>query len=266
VIPLRDSANTANAIETARNAGFDAGNKGNVAGFSTDRVLANYRDWAQQAERLLGNVFTRDAVDDLVRTQRFWTLQSATGEEPLLISMVLAELAERRQAMEDLVTQLCKVHARWCQAGFDSIAVADTNMFLRAEAPFEEVDWLGTVGGSALRLVLPIAVVHELDRLKRQGNNTTQSMARQSLRWLYQNLPRDPAGRTGELAAAPGVTVEVFVHDGPTRSPDVDALTIDVARWLGIVSDVPVKLVTRDLGMRLRAQTIGVHAVQLPDD
>lgn len=49
--------------------------------------------------------------------------------------------------------------------------------------------------------MVPLVVVHELDCLKRQGNSTTATLARTSLRWLIDILPRDPRGRSGPLTA-----------------------------------------------------------------
>ena len=46
---------------------------------------------------------------------------------------------------------------------------------------------------------------------------------------------------------------------------DADGLIIRFTRQLSRVSELPTKLVTRDLGMRLRAAGLGVDAVQLPD-
>jgi predicted ribonuclease YlaK len=107
--------------------------------------------------------------------------------------------------------------------------------------------------------VVPLIVVHELDALKYQ--NSTRDAARSALRWLYGSLPRDPARR----AAITDGTLEVLVHDGPLRV-DPDAVVIDVARWLGTVGTTPVRLVTRDLAMRVRAQAAGVQVAYLDGD
>lgn len=114
--------------------------------------------------------------------------------------------------------------------------------------------------------MVPLIVVHELDRLKRQGNSTTAALARTSLRWLLDVLPRDPQARSGPLTAAtPSTTVEAYVHDGPSRPEDADGLIITVTAWLATVSSRSTLLITRDLGMRLRAMALGVDARQVPD-
>jgi len=172
---------------------------------------------------------------------------------------------ERRQrALDALAAEL---EGERLRSGASTLVVPDTNLFLQKDAPVAEIDWPSLVqGDDAVRLVVPLVVVHELDRLKRQGNSTTATLARTSLRWLLDVLPRDPQARSGPLSAvARSTTVEVYVHEGPSRPEDADRAIIEVTTWLATVSSQTTVLITRDLGMRLRAVALGVDARQLPD-
>jgi predicted ribonuclease YlaK len=149
------------------------------------------------------------------------------------------------------------------------LVVPDTNLFLQADAPFETIDWHAALESQRdIRLVVPLVVVHELDRLKRQGNSTTARLARAALRWLAANLPADPNGPPARVAGGgsePQTAIEVYVQDGPSRPEDADGVIIKLAQQLGRISGRPTVLVTRDLGMRVRAVAVGVNAVQLPE-
>jgi predicted ribonuclease YlaK len=136
-------------------------------------------------------------------------------------------------------------------------------------APFHGVDWPAELNSPDLdvRLVVPLIVVHELDRLKRQGNSTTAKSAHAAVRWLLDVLPHDPSQRSQPLPGSTQrrTTIEIYVHDGPTRPPDTDAVVIDFARRLRAVSEMPTVLVTRDLNMRVRAAAQSVDVRQLAD-
>ncbi|MGH3902479.1 MAG: PIN domain-containing protein [Pseudonocardiaceae bacterium] len=257
VLELRAGATGERAIETLRQAAMDAGHLGSAApGRTGAQVLDRYLSWAEDAERMLGNVLDPETVTDVIHTPRYWSLRTATGETPRLTPLVLAEAADALRRERD----------RW-RSHAAILVVPDTNMFLQQDAPFEQIDWPVAIDSRIdVRIVLPLVVVHELDRLKRQGNNTTSKLARSALRWLAANLPTDPNGRSAKLSAGhPETTVEVYVQDGPTRPEDADGLIIRFAKQLGTVAEMQTKLVTHDLGMRLRARALGVEAVQLPD-
>jgi hypothetical protein len=246
---------------------MDAGNIGSAcAGRTAVQVLDGYLSWAETAERTLCNVLDSETVTDLIHTPPYWALRTAAEGTPQLISLVLAEAGRCQRKLSEATDELRQERERW-QRYPATLVVPDTNVFLQSDAPFEQIDWPAAVGTVRdVRLVLPLVVVHELDRLKRQGNNTTSKLARSALKWLAANLPANPHGKSGRLSEGdPITTVEVYVQDGPTRPEDADGLIIRFARQLAIVAEKPTKLVTRDLGMRLRATALGVDTVQLPE-
>lgn len=267
VIALRAAADVDTAIRQLRLTAQEAANvAGGSAGRTPIQIVDHYLAWAENVERMLPNVLDVDLVDDLVHTQRYWALRTARGDEPRLTPTVLAEMERRQRALNALAAELEGERLRW-GPGASTLVVPDTNLFLPQDAPFAEIDWPSLVqSDEAVRLVVPLVVVHELDRLKRQGNSTTAKLARTSLRWLLDVLPRDPQARSGPLSAvARPTTVEAYVHEGPSRPEDADGLIIEVATWLATVSSQTTVLITRDLGMRLRAVALGVDARQLPD-
>jgi hypothetical protein len=74
---------------------------------------------------------------------------------------------------------------------------------------------------------VPIVVIYELDRLKRQGNSTTAKLARQAIKWLVATLPIDPNARSKPiLTTRPTASIEVYVHEGSSRPEDADGVIV----------------------------------------
>lgn len=264
MVPLADGASVENTLKNLRWVAQEAGNvAGTSAGRTPKEICGEYLRWAEEAERMLSYVLPPDDLTDAIHTQRYWSLRPTTGDEPRLTPTVLAELENRKRYFEGLAAELDAEGRRWSSEAA-VIVVPDTNLFLNATAPLPTIDWHGALGVQAdVRIAIPIVVIHELDRLKRQGNNTAQRGAREALRWLLKTLPKDPSARSTDESN--GISIEVYVHDGPTRPTDADATIIEIARRLDAVSGMPTRLVTRDLGMRIRAAARGVEAIQLPE-
>ncbi len=267
MIALRVGATVESVVEQLR---YVANEAGNVTGASPGRPeiqgVEDYLRWTETAERMLNNVLPPDLVSDLVHTPRYWALRAATGAETRLTPLLLEEVAARKRELDGLAAELEAERQRW-SGGQVLLVVPDTNMFLQKDAPFANIDWPSALQSETdVRIVLPIVVIHELDRLKRQGNNTTQLMARNALKWLSSTLPMTPKGPPVKISEqVPATTIEAYVTAGLSRPADADGVIIEVTDWLQAVSGRPTKLVTRDLGMRLRASARGIEAVQLPD-
>lgn len=253
------------AAEQLRKTALDAGNKvGLAAGSDGMTILTHYLDWAHQAELLLGNHFDYVQVAELVHTSHHAHLRTCHGAEPRIIQQVLDELTRRQKALDVLAGRLEALDERWrVRAGVYPIVVPDTNMFLDEDNRIETVNWAAAVNAAGARVVVPVVVLHELDRHKYLRN--TRSLARQSAKWLRQHLPPDHDRRAPHPTAAATTTLECLAHDGP-MAPDGDAVLIEVTAWLTSMADVPVRLVTRDLNMRTRAQAAGVVPIQLDGD
>jgi len=111
--------------------------------------------------------------------------------------------------------------------------------------------------------VVPIVVVHEMDRLKRTGNNEARAGARAALRWVTDRFTFDTLAEQVPLTVGSDTTVEILMDDGPSRRDDADGDIISAARTLAQLAGVRTRLATYDLGMRLRASARSVEAVQL---
>jgi hypothetical protein len=256
---LRAGANSETACTTL---GDLANQAGNARGGD---MYQGYVSWTELAERMLANEFEADVVTDLVHTLRYWTLRTVPPDTHRLPALVDAELEGRERVLRRAQAELRAEMRRW-RSEPATLVVVDTNIFLEPDRPVESIDWLRVVDSRpGVWLVVPLIVVHELDRLKRQGNSTTAKLARQAIRWLATTLPTNPDWRSHRLSgeAHRGVTVEIVVQDGPARPDDADGVIIDFARQLGTISGMATRLVTRDFGMQIRAQARGVDALLL---
>ncbi len=269
MLELREGFSAGQAVQALKDTAGDAHNAGSALARPTgEQLLTSYFTWADNAARALGNMLASDLVDDLVHTRNYWTFRSARGDEPNLFGLVLGELDQRKRAFTELAENLEREVRRW-QTPSAVLIVPDTNVFLEEDKPFQDLNWCSfTAGGASdVRVVIPLVVIHELDRLKRTGNNTTRSMARQALKYLRSKLFAGAELRLGRLNdGQPAAYVEVYVHDGPSRPDDADGVIIRFTKQLERLSAKPTKLVTYDLSMQLRAVAAGVNAVQLPDE
>jgi len=265
---FRDGADVDRVIEVLQAQGQEAQNAANNnPGRSATEMAQAYLRWTETAEGQLRNVLLVEDVAAIIYTDRHWVLARSRGDEPRLISMALAELYEQARILNAFTAELKHQRERWRYAP-GILVVPDTNVFLRPDVKVQDIDWPVAMNSRVdVRLVVPIVVVHELDRLKRQGNSTTAKAARIALRWLTEVLPPEPTARSMPWSSTnPTTTIEVYVHDGPSRPGDADGIIIDVTKWLRLVANRPAtRLVTYDLGMRLRANSQGVAVQQLPE-
>lgn len=269
-MPLFDIQGDAQtAASGLRQIADSASNSTGAAGRPSAReMLIGYLAWTEVAQVALANFVGSEQAADLIQTQGYWALRTASQDSPHLGGLVQEEIRGRVRVFNNMASTLDRERGRWAEEGA-TIIVPDTNIFLQEGKPFEAIDWPQVAGSQIpVRLALPMVVIHELDRLKRYGNNTTKSMARQALRWMTKHLPMDLNAKSEPLSASqPMTTVEVDVEDGGPKPEDADGAIIRFTKRLDVISGpLTTRLVTYDLSMQLRARALGVRAIQIPDD
>jgi hypothetical protein len=265
LIALRPGTKLTQVVET-----FDrvarAAEDGNswVSNHSQLEIVDHYLQWTEMAESQLRNVVDAEFASELVRTAGYWALRTTSRDAVRLNTLVREEYESRRRALEGLIVELRLEEKRWERKAAPLI-VPDTTMFLDKQRQFHDVNWPELAEAKIeARLVVPLIVIHELDRLKRQGNSTTAQMAKAAIKWLSDALPSDVSSISDSFGPSePKVTVEAYIHGGPARPEDADAVIIQFAGWVKATSCLPTKLVTRDLGMALRARSADVETVHV---
>lgn len=238
-----------------------------------------YLGWVDNAASRLGRVVGATIADRLVRTRGYELLLGNSGvfgaavganrpEERLLNTMVTNELTARSDVLERAIVELEKAK-RW--RSWSWLVVLDTNVFLHHPQTLEELDLAELVGArdQPVQLLVPLAVVDELDRAKR--NDKTKTRARQSLSYLIRTIEKkdgvlretDPGSNSDPARPARGpVTVEI-VSDPPghRRLPEADDEIVDRALDIQLRAGTGVTMVTYDLGMYWRATRAGLTVV-----
>jgi rRNA-processing protein FCF1 len=143
--------------------------------------------------------------------------------------------------------------------------VLDTSVFMEGQ-PFETFEWHGLAPAlaAAVRLVVPILVIEELDDLLHHKDAARREKARivtRSLIDLHRDKPTEPAS----LPALQGVTIEVILDEGwHQRRPSNDAEIIEQAlRLRGVTSD-PFFLASCDTRQMYRAGAVDLPWLQVP--
>ena len=162
--------------------------------------------------------------------------------------------------------------------GFRGIlALADTNFYLHSEQEFHELDWRTLLGARTydlIHLVIPILVVKELDKSKRnKGNKVSDTnpqlvskraqLTLKKINELFYNplhtitlIP--PDANHGEMK------ISILYHElNRVTLPDADSEILDRALTLQSISGVPVKVVTKDVNMHFTARTLSLESVLL---
>jgi hypothetical protein len=219
-----------------------------------------YLAWCADASRQLRQHFVSPELAELAeRDQRDLTLGGTTLTRPRefldrSIDIWQARLNEAKRQFEALRPFVSR-------AG--QIVVADTSAFIEG-VYFTEVDWRaldGITSAEPVRLVVPIAVIDELDGLKRDRNARVSDRARSVLRALWELHGPSPLTAV-QLRGRSAVTVEVLLDDSwHERHSNTDAEIIDRAVYTGELTGRSVLLVAGDNGMLYRAAAAGLKAV-----
>lgn len=150
------------------------------------------------------------------------------------------------------------------------LVVPDTNVYLHHDKRFDEANWQALIqpGPHNICLLVPIAVVREIDRKKTAARNVTvgdtgemqRTRARTTIREL-RTLITDPS-RSATLA--PGVEIELLL-DPLEHHPlaDTDAEIIERTLAAKRITGRDISIMTGDGGMTFSAQVEGLSVIPL---
>jgi hypothetical protein len=272
VIPLPGVQPTA-LLDALRQVASDLNVARLTTGETRDRLIA-YGRWVMNSASHLGQLVRADDVDRLVLTRRQWALQAVDpfGPPETLGPLLNLEFDERARCFDDIVSQQEAIVRRWVdRTGL--VVVADTNVYVEHDDPLEGYDWAGIVGAGMepIHLVVPMIIVDELDKMKRNHRKGVPARARQTLQALERLLLGDPLA-TAKLAPATAehgpVSLELLVDEpGHVRLDDADDELVDRAVALSGIAGRKVSFVTGDHGALFRGaiQGLKVHHLPVPD-
>jgi hypothetical protein len=242
----------------------------------THNKLANYFEWVALQQRALGSAVPVADMDRLVSTRTYWSLLGATY---MSLAVVDTELQQRIDDLEKERLSLVSEMDRLKRNSANTIAVLDTNVIMTHHHELETMSW-HTIADEhprrTVRVVIPIIVIDELDRLKRSqgdmivgGHRTPRrTVARKAIRVLsrmfeYPGVSHDiDQGVPGDMNTKP-VSFELLMDSaGHARLPEPDAEIRERALALSAYASRLV-LVTFDLGNKFAAEHAGLTVNRL---
>ncbi|MCW2890412.1 MAG: hypothetical protein JWL58_7274 [Streptosporangiaceae bacterium] len=230
-----------------------------------DRPQGKWRflNWADAAERQLRRYLVDPSWADGFITPRYMHLhqdRDGLGKDWATFNVLLrAEIDFQHERMIGLMAAMKELSGIAQRPG--EIAVLDTNAYLHA-TPFEQVEWCKELQRKPVRIVLPVEVLSELDKVKYMKGDRSDR-ADKVLKVLdgYPDLFEQKAAVVRQ-----NVTIEVFAfEDGHRRAENMDEEIIGRALLLQQAADRPVTVVTDDRSMRVRAGVRGLQVWPIPD-
>lgn len=192
-----------------------------------------------------------------------------TAVQRVVNDLVSLELDERVKDFDAAIATLKAYKERWSNVG--DLLVLDTNFYVEHPDEVQDADLARVTAartpGWAIHVLVPLLVVDELDRLKR--DNRVRSRARTALRTLNTVFARvsedQPMGRLRADAPNMGPVTMELLFDPPEheRLPDPDAEIVDRALAVQILSGHDVTMVTYDTSMAFRARQSGLKDLLL---
>ncbi|MFI9574595.1 PIN domain-containing protein [Microbispora rosea] len=269
-------ADYADVLETLERVRFGAMNTRSNRAPNIDFYIA-YMTWAHDSVRILRYKLHAREINRLVATPRYVALlASPFPAARSTTDLIELELVERIEEIKDECAQLRRLRERW--NGIEQFVVPETSMIMNYSWTLDYWDLapLLDVGSDGIHLVIPLAVIDELDNLKDRGPDQARTRARASLRTIANALkdPRD-IGTLREAGFTPydktdtnprgAITLEVmFDNPGHTRLPRMDDEIVDRAMAVQDLAARPVIFMTDDTGQSMRASRAGLEVVMMP--
>ncbi|MFD9880227.1 PIN domain-containing protein [Streptomyces alboflavus] len=221
----------------------------------------NYLTWVEKADSQFRSLFDEESMADDLYSTGYWEIRRITQVTPRPFPLIYREIENRIHDIGTALALLSRIRTFASPPG--AIVVPDTSAFIEGEI-FTDLVWPTKMGvKGSVRLVVPIIVVEQLDRLKDGGNTRAGDRARKVLKRLREKR-RDAAPGT-PAQVRDKVTVEIFLGDGwQQRHPIADDEIIHQA--LSIQKMVPneITLACVDAGMEFRALENGLKVFEVP--
>ncbi|WP_344612457.1 PIN domain-containing protein [Dactylosporangium salmoneum] len=240
-----------------------------------------YLDWAMETARLLRNQIQRSDIDRLVLTPQLSQLRNMLDVHPRVVNPVLDMEITERSELFDLARRTLKAEIDRWDSRPGLLVVVDTSVFMSHPNKIRDIDYAAELGRDFddIRLVLPLVVVDELDRLKESGANDRRWRAGHTLGVLDELLRNrravarlrsaDNFRAVAEAGGMPRgeVTVEVFFDQpGHVRMAEADDEIVDRACAIQALAGRRVRLLTMDTSMSMRARMADLEVHKIARD
>jgi rRNA-processing protein FCF1 len=233
-----------------------------------------YLNWVSTTQQQLRTIFADTELEDSLLGRGYWHIcgLSSHTDERLLNRLIGEELVFQvgHPGMHGDPHGLVGEVAAWLRALMrlasrpGRICVPDTNALLHYTW-FDQLPWAERMQVPQVRLVIPLAVVDELDAKKYARRAEFQQRARELLTRIDRFVSSSPPD--GYSPVREGVTVEILPDEpGHLRVQGNDQEILERCEFLQQVTGRPVTLITGDSGMRINAQNRGIEVFKLSAD
>lgn len=269
---LYPGANRDDIPDTLRRLSSKALDASNVH-VASDRLWA-YLQWVTDSVRMLQHRVSAADIDRLITTSGYERLLSAAGSltggleagkgrvlNGLLTLEIQQRIADLDEAAKDLDTQI----QLW--SGFAEFTIPDTSFYIKHKHKLKSIDFhdlLGAPRHQPVRVIAPMIVLDELDRLKDSGDQHTRWRAGHTLGVMdeaFANtaLPGLIPPPEGADPVNAGVILDV-VFDPPrhVRLPIADDEIIERALAVQSLAGRRAPLLTFDTSQSSRARHAGL--------
>lgn len=231
---------------------------------SSDQVIAanSYLIWAEKAERRLLAIYEGLTVSRRLHSDRYWQIRAMNSVTSRPMPLIRAEIQIQIRYLEGLLAQLRHYISLLALPLDQWIVVLDTNVYIHGKL-FHEVEWNREIDVRRASLVMPLVVLDELDRIKDQDlkfGRRAQSVLRA--------LDTSTSGKDWLTPIPLRQNVWLQLLDEPSghqRQQGQDDEIVRQARYFAQLNENRLVLLTRDRGMRLRAQAAGLISKTLPE-
>jgi hypothetical protein len=242
----------------------------------TDRYVG-YVQWVNSTLAQLRHLIQYRDLEALLLTPRYWILVAAspgyTGPTTAVAALLDVELDERRREFDNAIAELRERINHWSGVGFS--VLPDTSFYVQRPEKMEDWDIAPVlpVTEEPVRIVVPMVVVDELDRLKEHSKPHTRWRAGHSLGVLDRIVgaarspgmlkPEDRSPLAHGGIPRGEVTVEIILDQpGHVRLADHDDEIIDRAFAVQGLAARAITLLTYDTGQSMRARHAGLNVVR----
>lgn len=141
----------------------------------------------------------------------------------------------------------------------------DSNLFLQCR-PMQDLDWDRLVGQDEVTILIPSAVLAELDKHKSDGNGRRAQRARAALTFLEKLL--EAPDDTVILRSTPAKVIAKFAPEvsGDDSTSSDDSILFEVADLTRTKGRAAVSLVTDDTNLKVKAKRKGLRYFPVPND
>lgn len=239
-------------------------------------MVSAYLKWGIEGQRMAHGTLATSDLERLVLTRRYWAVAQNPAHTAETNAAIGEEMTTRRNDLEAARDALRKTLDSWApMPGYEPsvLVIPDTNVLMKRDHRSADFDWHGLVSDcvrtmTPITVVVPIAVIDELDNLKR-GNSETRTNARHALKYLSHHLGTDPTHwaylKPPTTDRGPVSLRVLFDPSAHIRLAIMDDEIIDRAAAIGSLLGRHTVFVTYDTAAAFRASAAGLK-VQLLED